>query len=74
MPPVSHQSTPSEGATDAEFVPDGEGLTIEGLLETWTAEEILEANGGDLPQTDADLERVRAKLSGEEVAPAEAAG
>ena len=69
-------STPSEGAAvDAEFVPDGgEGLTIEGLLETWSAEEILEANGGDLPQTDADLERVRARLSGEEVAPAEAAG
>ena len=53
-------SSPSEGAAvDAEFTPDppfeGGLLTIEGLLETWTAEEILEANGGDLPQTDEDL-------------------
>lgn len=57
-------SSPSGGdAVDAEFVPAPEGITIEGLLERHTAEQILEANGGSLPQTDEDLRRVFEALS-----------
>ena len=53
-------SSPSRGAAEAASAE--EGWTVEGLLEVWSAEEILEANGGALPGTDADVERVRDAL------------
>ena len=43
-------------------------MTIDELLATWTAEEILEANDGQLPQTDEDLARVAAALHAREEA------
>jgi hypothetical protein len=56
-------ASPSKGeAVDAEFVPNGEAWTIEGLLEVWSAEDILAANEGQLPGTDADVERVHQEL------------
>lgn len=58
-------ASPSEGAVDVAFVPTGspeDPWSIEDLLEVWSAEDILAANGGELPGTDADVERVHQEL------------
>lgn len=40
-------------------------ISLESLLETWTAEQILVANAGRIPGTDAELAAVAAKLRGD---------
>lgn len=63
-PPV-----PDEPIVEAEYTPapppssNANGVTIEGLLERYTAEQILGANGGNLPATDEELERVKQTLT-----------
>jgi hypothetical protein len=55
---------PSEGAVDAEFTPNGGALvTLEQLLEMFTAEQILAANDGNLPGTDDEVLAVYRKLA-----------
>lgn len=39
-------------------------ITLDGLLESWTAEQILVANEGRIPGTDAELVAVATKLAG----------
>jgi len=64
--------SPSGGAVDAadaEFVPNGDPplgphpVTLEALLEDFTAEEILAANDGQLPGTDAEVTAAYARLT-----------
>ena len=55
---------PSEGAVDAEFTPErGPLVTLEQLLEMFTAEQILAANDGNLPGTDDEVLAVYRKLA-----------
>jgi hypothetical protein len=49
---------------DAEFTPNGGALvTLEQLLEMFTAEQILAANDGNLPGTDDEVLAVYRKLA-----------
>ena len=57
-------ASPSEGAVDAEFTPNGGALvTLEQLLEMFTAEQILAANDGNLPGSDDEVLAVYRKLA-----------
>lgn len=47
----------------ADSVPGGEVVTLQKLLETYTAEQIVTANEGKIPQTEADLVAVAEKLA-----------
>jgi hypothetical protein len=54
---------PSEGAVDAEFTPNGDGaISLERLMDTFSADEILDANDGELPGTDEEVLAVYRRL------------
>jgi hypothetical protein len=57
--PVDAVYTPSPYADDVT------GVTIQGLLERYSAEQILAANGGNLPATDDELRAVAERLRSE---------
>lgn len=59
-PPVPDTEEP----IDAIYTPslNADRVTIEGLLERYSAEQIVAANGGDLPETDDELEAVAEAL------------
>ena len=61
--PIDATFTPSVNAGSVS------GVTIETLLEKYTAEQIVSANGGNLPSTDAELEAVADALERDAVAP-----
>jgi len=68
-PPV-----PDVEATDAIYTPspyaDGSAeVTIQGLLERYSAEQILAANGGNLPATDDELRAVAERLRDDAATP-----
>ena len=69
VPDEEWQSRADE-PTPATFTPSSSavasnGVTLEMLLETFTAEQILSANGGNLPATDDELREVGRKLTGD---------
>jgi hypothetical protein len=65
---------PDEEPVDAVYTPspyadDVAGVTIQGLLERYSAEQILAANGGNLPATDDELRAVAERLRDDAAAP-----
>ncbi len=62
VPLVTEQPTPTQSPAAWQ----GKALSLDDLLVTWTAEQILVANEGRIPGTDAELAAVAAKLAGEQ--------
>jgi hypothetical protein len=61
-PPVE-----DEEPVDAVYTPspNADGVTVQALLERYSAEQILAANGGNLPATDDELRAVAERLRSE---------
>jgi hypothetical protein len=56
-------ASPSEGAVDAEFTPNGDGaIDLERLMEMFSADEIVAANDGEVPSTDEEVLAVYRRL------------
>lgn len=65
---------PDEEPVDAVYTPssyadDVAAVTIQGLLERYSAEQILAANGGNLPATDDELRAVAERLQDDAATP-----
>jgi hypothetical protein len=63
---------PDEEPVDAIYTPSSNagGVTIQALLERYSADQILAANGGDLPATDDELRAVAERLRADDEAAA----